>query len=145
MRLHPSESRKCNLCISTAGGHALPVTDNFPAGEPGVLTDQGRVVWSCCPKQLVCTHVTLVPPGGKVPVGHSKGLIASKPLKAKHVPRHLIHALRYNTKHIRQRRIWVLTAYRANVKETKVLTHLESSFQPQQVVAVPGNEGRSLV
>lgn len=76
----------------------LPITDNFPAGESWVLTNQSRIILPCCPEQLVCTHVTLVPPSGKVPVGQSEGLIANKSLKAKGIPSHLICAIRYNTK-----------------------------------------------
>lgn len=76
----------------------LPITDNFPAGESGVLTNQSRIILACSPKQLVCTHVTLVPPGGKVPVGQSKGLIASEALKAKGMTSHLMHVIRYNKK-----------------------------------------------
>lgn len=76
----------------------LPITDDFPAGEPWVLTNQGWIVSSCCPEQLICTHITLVPPRGEVPVGQSKGRIADESLEAEGMPSHLIHAIRYDTK-----------------------------------------------
>lgn len=84
--------------ISTAGTVLLPITDNLPAGESGVLTNQSRIVLPCCPEQLVCAHITLVPAGGKVPVGQSEGLVASKALKAKGMTRHSIHVIRNNKK-----------------------------------------------
>jgi hypothetical protein len=108
----------------------LPVADNLPGGESWALTNQSWVILSCSPKQLVCTHVTLIPPSGKVPIGQSKGLIASESLKAKGRPSFCL-SIRCNKKACKQRLVCIFTKFVARLrvldremsKETVVLIY----------------------
>ena len=53
-----------------------PVTHHPPVGEPGLVTDEGGVFWVPPPQERVCADVTLTLACGKVPVRHSKVLVA---------------------------------------------------------------------
>lgn len=75
-----------HLCLATYTQHfdtncSRPVTHHPPIGEPGLVTDEGGVVWVASPQERVCADVTLSLPCGKVPVWNSKVLIASQSLQ----------------------------------------------------------------